>query len=158
VRQETALVAGQEAIARAEANQNMAALEQEAAEHDGRTAVRVTAPQDGLVTAFAFSVGQSVQAGTVLATVLPAGSALEAQLQVPSHAKASIERGQIVQLRIDAFPYQKYGLVAGQGAAGRAEPHQRRRKTPAPQSCADVPRHRHAVVRFDAGVWQAQVF
>jgi membrane fusion protein len=49
----------------------------------------------------------------VLATVLPAGSVLEAQLLVPSRAVASIERGQQVQLRLDAFPYQQYGLVAG---------------------------------------------
>ena len=113
VLQEAAALAGQSQIAASEAKQSLAALEQETAEHDGRSAIRVTAPAAGVVTAFAYTIGQSVPAGTVLATVLPAGAVLEAQLLVPSRAKAAIERGQQVQLRIDAFPYQKYGLVPG---------------------------------------------
>jgi membrane fusion protein len=113
LRDEQAALAGQAKVASADASQNLATLAQETAEHDARRAMGVTSPADGVVTAFAYSVGQSVPAGTVLATVLPAGSTLEAQLLVPSRAKATIERGQQVQLRIDAFPYQKYGLVAG---------------------------------------------
>ena len=113
VREEAATLAGQSEIAASEAKQSLAALEQETAEHDGRSAIRVTAPAAGVVTAFGYTIGQSVPAGTVLATVLPTGAVLEAQLLVPSRAKAAIERGQRVQLRIDAFPYQKYGLVAG---------------------------------------------
>jgi membrane fusion protein len=113
IRSEAATLDGQERLAKAEARQGLAALEQETAEQDGRRATTVTAPAGGVATALAYSPGQSVQAGTVLATVLPAGSVLEAQLLVPSRALASIERGQQVQLRLDAFPYQKYGLVAG---------------------------------------------
>jgi membrane fusion protein len=113
VLQESAALAGQAEIAASEAKQSLAALEQETAEHDGRSAIRVAAPAGGIVTALGYAVGQSVPVGTVLATVLPAGAVLEAQLLVPSRAKAAIERGQQVQLRIDAFPYQKYGLVPG---------------------------------------------
>lgn len=113
VQQEAATLAGQGQLARTEASQSLAALEQETAEHEGRTAMRITAPEAGVVTAFAYAVGQSVPAGTPLAIVLPAGSVLEAQLLVPSRAKASVTVGQQVQLRIDAFPYQKFGLVTG---------------------------------------------
>jgi membrane fusion protein len=113
VQQEAAALAGQAKITSTEAAQTMAALEQEAAEHDGRSALRVTAPAAGAVTAFAYSVGQTIQAGSVLAAVLPSGGVLEAQLLIPSRAKAAVAVGQQVQLRIDSFPYQKYGLVPG---------------------------------------------
>ncbi len=113
VQQEAAALTGQGKITRTEAAQALAALEQEAAEHDGRSENRITAPAAGTVTALAYSVGQSVQAGYALATVLPAGGMLEAQLLIPSRAKSSVAVGQSVQLRIDSFPYQKYGLVPG---------------------------------------------
>jgi membrane fusion protein len=94
-----------EKIAATEAEQSLAVVEQDAAEHDGRSTLRVTAPTAGTVTALGYAVGQSVQAGTVLATVLPEGSVLEAKLLIPSQAKSSVAVGQQVQLRIDAFPY-----------------------------------------------------
>jgi membrane fusion protein len=90
VQQEAAALAGQGKIASVEAAQALAALEQEAAEHDGRSATRITAPAAGTVTAFGYSIGQSVQAGTVLAAVLPAGAVLEAQLLIPSRAKSAV--------------------------------------------------------------------
>lgn len=113
VQQEAAALTGQGKITRTEAAQALAALEQEAAEHDGRSENRIIAPAAGTVTALAYSVGQSVQAGSALATVLPAGGMLEAQLLIPSRAKSSVAVGQSVQLRLDSFPYQKYGLVPG---------------------------------------------
>jgi membrane fusion protein len=110
---EAAAQAGQAKMTRTEAAQALASLEQETAEHEGRSANRVTAPAAGTVTALGYSAGQSVQPGAVLAAVLPAGSILEAQLLIPSRAKASVAVGQTVQLRIDSFPYQKFGLVHG---------------------------------------------
>ena len=113
VKGEQAALAGQGRVAEADARSSLASLAQETAEHDGRRATAVTAPVAGRVTTFAYDIGQSVPAGTVLATVLPAGTRLEAKLLVPSHAKAAFRNGQRVELRIDAFPYQKYGLVQG---------------------------------------------
>jgi membrane fusion protein len=113
VQQEAAALTGQGRITSTEAAQALAALEQEAAEHDGRSVLRVTAPAAGAVTAFGYSVGQTIQAGAVLAAVLPAVSVLEAQLLIPSRARSAVAVGQQVQLRIDSFPYQKYGLVSG---------------------------------------------
>lgn len=113
VKGEQVALVGRGRVAEADARSSLAALAQETAEHDGRRATVVPAPAAGRVTTVAYSVGQTVPAGTVLATVLPAGAQLEAQLLVPSHAKAAIRLGQRVELRIDAFPYQKYGLVAG---------------------------------------------
>jgi membrane fusion protein len=113
LQQDAAANAGQLKLAGSESRQALAELEQEMAEHDGRLTMRVTSPAIGTATAIPYKPGQSVSAGAPLATVLPAGSKMEAVLLVPSRALAQIETGQQVWLRIDAFPYQKCGLQAG---------------------------------------------
>jgi membrane fusion protein len=113
LRQDAAANAGQLKLAGNESRQALAELEQQIAEHDGRLTMRVTSPVIGTSTSIAYKPGQSVAAGAPLATVLPAGSKMEAVLLVPSRALAQIAPGQQVWLRIDAFPYQKCGLQAG---------------------------------------------
>lgn len=48
-----------------------------------------------------------------LATLLPEGGQLEAQLLVPSRAAGFVDEGQSVRLLYDAFPYQKFGFHSG---------------------------------------------
>jgi membrane fusion protein len=48
-----------------------------------------------------------------VASLLPAGSVLEAELYAPSRAAGFIHPGTAVLLRYDAFPYQKFGLFSG---------------------------------------------
>lgn len=113
LQQDAAANAGQLKLARSESRQALAALDQEAAEHDGRLTMRVTAPAAGSATAIPYKPGQSVPAGAALVTILPAGSMMQAVLLVPSRARAFIEPGHPVLLRIDSFPYQKCGLQSG---------------------------------------------
>lgn len=100
------------ALVASQARQELAMLAQETAEHDGRSRLRVLAPVAGTVSAIAFQPGQSVPAGAALATVIPPG-ALEARLMVPGRAVGFVKPGQQVLLRLDAYPYQKFGQVAG---------------------------------------------
>lgn len=104
---------GQIHLSGTQAARNLASLEQEMAEHQGRSRIQVLAPISGTVTALPFEPGQSVQAGGVLGTILPAGSKLEAHLMVPSRAIGFVETGQHVLLRMAAFPYQKFGSING---------------------------------------------
>ena len=67
----------------------------------------------GTVTALTADPGQAVNAGAPLATIIPAGSVLEAHLMAPSRAIGFIEPGQTVLLRLTAFPYQKFGQAKG---------------------------------------------
>jgi multidrug efflux pump subunit AcrA (membrane-fusion protein) len=73
----------------------------------------VRALQDGTVGAVLAEPGQSVAAPAALATLIPAGSVLQAQLFVPSRAIGFIEPGQAVRLRFEAYPYQKFGHRTG---------------------------------------------
>jgi len=113
VQEESEAINGKIRLIESHAAQGLAAVAQEAAEHEGRSGARVLAPVAGVVTAIALEPGQSVQGGATLATILPAGSALEARLFVPSRAVGFIEPGQQVLLRLSAFAYQKFGQVEG---------------------------------------------
>lgn len=46
-------------------------------------------------------------------TIVPAGSKLRAELAIPSSAIGFIKQEQSVRLAVDAFPYQRFGTVAG---------------------------------------------
>jgi membrane fusion protein len=59
-------------------------------------------------------VGVPVEPGRSIATILPDGVQLEAQLFIPSTAIGFLKQGQEVRLRYDAFPYQKFGLYEGE--------------------------------------------
>ncbi len=92
---------------------DLAALAREAAEQDAARQVVIRAPQDGTVTALFAEVGQSVSASAALASLVPAGSKLQAQLYAPSAAIGFVRADQPVRLRFEAFPYQKFGHREG---------------------------------------------
>src|SRR5213075_923260 len=73
----------------------------------------VRAPQDGVVTAVQADTGQTVTPGVALASLLPADARLQAHLFAPSSAVGFVRADQVVQLRYQAFPYQKFGQQAG---------------------------------------------
>lgn len=92
---------------------DLAALSREAAEQDAARRVVIRAPHDGTVSAVLADAGQSVSPSSALASLVPAGAALQAQLYAPSSAIGFVRPGQVVRLRYEAFPYQKFGHRAG---------------------------------------------
>ena len=92
---------------------DIATLEQDLAENGARRRVLVRAPQDGTVTAITAEPGQPAALNHALASLLPAGSALEAELYAPSRAAGFVKPGMPVLLRYQAYPYQKFGQAHG---------------------------------------------
>ncbi|MCU0968990.1 MAG: HlyD family secretion protein [Rubrivivax sp.] len=92
---------------------DLALLSREAAEQGAERRFVVRAPQAGTVTALLAEPGQSVSAASALAGLVPAGSALQAHLYAPSSAVGFLREGQEVRLRLEAFPYQKFGQIDG---------------------------------------------
>jgi membrane fusion protein len=88
---------------------DLAALSREAAEQDAGRQVVIRAPQDAVVTALYAEPGQSVSPLSALASLVPAGAHLQAQLYAPSSAVGFVHANQTVRLRFEAFPYQKFG-------------------------------------------------
>ncbi len=105
---------------------NRSSLDQEASENAARKSTVITAPYAGTVTALNLKVGQSVQVGQTLATLVPladsAQGALQAQLFAPSRTAGFVRPGQTVYLRYAAYPYQKFGLYTGHITAVSATP------------------------------------
>jgi len=87
------------------------ALVQARAENEAHRGTQVLAPQAGEVAALLAAPGQPVSAGQTLATLLPADAAIEAELWVPTRAAGFVHAGMPVWLRVDAFPYARYGQL-----------------------------------------------
>ena len=92
---------------------DLALLAREAAEQDGERRLVVRAPQAGTVGAVLAERGQSVTPASALASLVPAGAALQAHLFAPSSAIGFVRPEQAVRLRFEAFPYQKFGHQPG---------------------------------------------
>ncbi len=74
----------------------------------------VSAPADGTVAAVMAEVGQMSSAEVALASVVPQDTLLQAHLFAPSRAIGFLKPGQVVWLRLQAFPHQKFGMPRGQ--------------------------------------------
>ena len=92
---------------------DLAQLDRETVEQDAEQRLVVRAPRDGTVSTVLAEPGQSVSPASALATLLPAGARLQAQLYAPSSAVGFVQAGQEVRLRFEAFAYQKYGHQPG---------------------------------------------
>lgn len=95
-------------------SRDIRALEQELAESEARREVIIVAPQAGTVTAIQAETGGHATTATNLLSIVPSGSPLEAHLFANSKAVGFIRGGQQVQLRYQAFPYQKFGHALGE--------------------------------------------
>ncbi len=87
-----------------------AALEQERVEHELLYRAAIAAPGAGTIATLLVEPGQTVLAGTPLATLIPARSTLEAHLFAPSRSIGFVHVGQPVLLRYVAYPHQKFGI------------------------------------------------
>ena len=96
-----------------EIDRDLASLSQQSAENEARRRIVVRAPQDGVVSGVLAEVGQTVTPAVALASLLPADAQLQAHLFAPSSAVGFVRPDQVVQLRYQAFPYQKFGHQGG---------------------------------------------
>jgi membrane fusion protein len=104
----------QHQVATGEIERELASLEEASAENEAKRTVVIRAPEDGVVTAVLAGKGHSVSPQSALASLLPANARLQAQLFAPSSAVGFVQPDQQVQLRYQAFPFQKFGHHVGQ--------------------------------------------
>ena len=98
---------------RAQLERILSTSNQELSESEAKRRLLITAPVAGLATAITAEPGQTVDAGTPLMALVPAGSGLQAELYAPSRAIGFIRPGQAVHLRYQAYPFQKFGHAEG---------------------------------------------
>lgn len=72
------------------------------------------APQDGTVTYLKFLENHFfTEAGLPLFSVIPSTQIIYAQAEIPVTGSGKVKVGQTVNIRLENFPYQEYGLVTG---------------------------------------------
>jgi membrane fusion protein len=81
--------------------------------NDAHRELLVRAPHDGVVATLLAEKGQPATSGATLATLTPEGAVMEVHLFAPSRSIGFIRPGQEVQLRYQAYPYQKFGIHRG---------------------------------------------
>lgn len=96
-----------------ESQRDMDEVQQLLDESELQREVSVRASRDGAVAAVLVDAGQAVKEAGELANLMPLGATLEAELYLPSRAVGNLREGQAVQLRFEAYPFEKYGLFPG---------------------------------------------
>lgn len=100
-------------VARTQLERSIAAVQGEISQIAGEHAWSVVAPEDGTVTDVTIVAGQAAALGTPLMSIMPRLSSLRAKLYAPSKSLGFIHVGSEVKIRLDAFPFQKFGLATG---------------------------------------------
>ena len=76
--------------------------------------LEIKAPTDGVVKDLAVTTkGAVVQAGALLLNVVPRGEPVQAEILLSNEDVGFITIGQKTQIKIAAYPFQKYGLLDG---------------------------------------------
>jgi membrane fusion protein len=73
----------------------------------------VTAPIEGKITSMQAVVGGNFTPQQLVLAILPKDSELEAEIFIPSRSIGFLKVGQVVDIRYDAFPHEKYGSHSG---------------------------------------------
>lgn len=97
--------------AQARARSAEASLQERLSGQAARTRALVAAPTAARVAALPVRPGQTVGPGETIAVLVPEDGHLIAELYLPTRAAGFIEPGQEVQLRVDAFPHQRFGTA-----------------------------------------------
>ena len=90
-------------------------LEQEWAKQSHKNSLlELKAPQAGTIKDLAtHTPGTVVSPGTVLMTLVPSNEALQAEVWLKNEDAGFVHVGQMVKLKLMAYPFQKYGMIDG---------------------------------------------
>lgn len=90
-------------------------LQQESAKQTHKNSLlELKAPQAGIVKDLAtHTTGTVVSPGTVIMTLVPNNEALQAEVWLKNEDAGFVHQGQVVKVKLSAYPFQKYGMVDG---------------------------------------------
>ncbi|GJJ00743.1 bacteriocin secretion protein [Duganella rhizosphaerae] len=97
----------------AQIERDIISLGQELTESEAKRRLEITAPESGVATAVMAEVGQTVDGGKPLVSIVPMGATMQAYLYAPSRAIGFVRPGDKVLMRYQAYPYQKFGQAQG---------------------------------------------
>ena len=80
----------------------------------GQRAHVIRATKAGTVSNLQITEGQTTVANKPLLSIVPELANIEAKVLIPVRAAGFVAEGQHIDIRYDAFPYQKFGLYQGE--------------------------------------------
>lgn len=98
---------------RGELDRDIAALKSSQAEQLGSKEVLIVAPKEGRISNVSARPGQLVTPEMNVLDIVPEDAVYQVELYTTSKGIGFIEENQIVSLRFEAFPYQKFGVQKG---------------------------------------------
>ena len=142
---------------RLDAEAQRSKLEQDLAKHVHRHGLlELRAPDAGMVKDLAtHTAGTVVIPGTVLATLVPRGEPLQAEVWVSNLDSGFVHKDQNVRLKLMAYPFQHFGLVDGVVTHVSADASDRAELVDKSQPAA-APLYFRALVSLPSGDLQAQ--
>jgi len=84
-------------------------LQRQVDKHEHLVSQEIRASEDGVVARVNVQPGAAVMAGQILVKVYQQSQGLEAWLYLSSAKAGFLQKGQVVQLRLHAYPYQLFG-------------------------------------------------
>jgi membrane fusion protein len=96
--------------------EHISEIEQQIAQLQNQRQYTVNAPRAGVVSNLQAKVGQQIRVGNAapMLTLNPHGGELTVKMLVPIRSAGFVAPGQSLDIRYDAFPYQRFGLFRGQ--------------------------------------------
>ena len=88
-------------------------LNQQIVAHHNTNEETIYAPQGGIVSGLHIKSGYDIKSHNLLLTLVPKSSSMQAHMLIPVHSAGFIDEGQALNIRYDAFPYQKFGMQSG---------------------------------------------
>ncbi|BBO62914.1 hypothetical protein SMATCC274_21770 [Serratia marcescens] len=89
-------------------------LQRQLAEADASGALIVNAPSDGRIESLSVTPGQMVNSGDSLVQIIPRNGAIyQLVLWLPNTSVPYVSAGDGINIRYDAFPYEKFGQFPG---------------------------------------------
>lgn len=90
---------------------NISVINSQILEIESRHEFIEKAPESGVVTSIQANVGSKLDFDTPLLSIIPIDSPLEMVMLIPTRSSGFIKVGDDVNIRFDAFPYQKFGML-----------------------------------------------
>jgi HlyD family secretion protein len=82
---------------------------------DEENFLRIRAPVGGIVTSVTYNhVGGQVDDKTPIASIAPAGARKVLEVEIAERDRAFLKPGMPVKIKVNAFPYQRYGILNGE--------------------------------------------
>lgn len=92
-------------------NRHVSELNQQIAMQKQQSEQTIVAQHDGIISAIRVKAGQNINRGQFLFVLTPLNPTFYAELTIPSRAVAFVQPGTEASLKLNAFPFEKFGAL-----------------------------------------------